>query len=406
MTSSRLYDTDDEEDERLQQEEEEERALSERFGEAAETGDAEGTKRKRAEESEKNIAQELDQEEKKAKKVRPQLVPLNLTGADGLIKLPIEMKRIKYKPKKGKKRDVLAAAAYCKKLVHAYRSFCNDLMPSMNFEDVLLKVEQLGAKKNVKNHVQHMKDNVRNGHLERLYGREKAERMLQELSEGLKQHDEDEFNHLMPLSAGADSFPREQEETPYDMTAEGGPSPTDVPNGATSTTLTPDNTPPVDSTSDGEEQEATFNDESGENPVEKDDAQASQNLGVETKDKSESSIHDDDEEEEEEATFEDVMQVNKPPTKDELTKDVMEDDSSSDNVVIDSAPTPGVDDLPEPSNDEKPRVTANPVVEQNTLSLVQNDAPSTGQDEKETASKEDLAHDNDDASEKGGQKEA
>jgi Replication Fork Protection Component Swi3 len=184
MTSSRLYDSDDDSinDERLR-EEEEEKALSERHGEAAEEADSGRRKRK---ESEQDIAQQLDQEEKKRiKKPRPQLLPSTLTNEDGLIKLPIEMKRIKYKPRK--KRDIGATASYCQQLVTAYHSFCDDLFPSMNFEDVLLKIEQLGAKKEVKSFLQSMRDNVRNGHLETLYGREKAERMLQELNDGLTQ---------------------------------------------------------------------------------------------------------------------------------------------------------------------------------------------------------------------------
>jgi Replication Fork Protection Component Swi3 len=184
MTSSRLYDSDvDSIDEERLSEEEEERALSERHGEAAE--DADNSKRKRKE-SEQDIAQQLDQEEKKKiKKPRPQLLPSSLTNEDGLIKLPIEMKRIKYKPRK--KRDIGATASYCQQLITAYHSFCDDLFPSMNFEDVLLKIEQLGAKKEVKSFLQSMRDNVRNGHLETLYGREKAERMLQELNDGLTQ---------------------------------------------------------------------------------------------------------------------------------------------------------------------------------------------------------------------------
>ena len=133
-------------------EEEEERALSEKYGEAAEGGGGTDESRKRKkEESEKDIAQELDQEEKKkARKVRPQLLPGHLTGADGLMKLPIEFKKIKYKPKKGKKRDIVAAAAYTQNLVNAYHSFCEDLFPSLAFEDVLLKIEQLGSKKEIK----------------------------------------------------------------------------------------------------------------------------------------------------------------------------------------------------------------------------------------------------------------
>jgi hypothetical protein len=40
----------------------------------------------------------------------------------------------------------------------AYRDFANELFPSMAAEDVFLKIEDLGSKKEVKDYVQLMRD--------------------------------------------------------------------------------------------------------------------------------------------------------------------------------------------------------------------------------------------------------
>ena len=365
LTSSRLYDSDEDDDdieeaERLR-EEEEERALSERFGEASEsstsTGEEGGSnKRKRKggeEESEKDIAQELDQEErKKARKVRPQLVEDNLTeSADGLIKLPIELKRgIKYKPKKGKKRDVVAAGAYCHKLVNAYRSFCKDLMPSMNFEDVLLKIEQLGAKSQVKKFMKNMRDNKRNEYLDSVYGREKADRMLKELDDGEKQQWEGEDSMLLnePSTMTDTSRPDGQGDGGISAAEEGTGGQLSADATATTaeeTTMPRTNTNTSEPTiGEEDEHEATFQEEKGDDNNGNKDTNTSENGATDSPTKVDrddveeeqqtknpdcspdsnndndngKDSEDDDEEEEAEATFHDVMQVREDPSTKDL----------------------------------------------------------------------------------------
>jgi hypothetical protein len=293
-TSSRLYESEEEEEEEL------ERAMSERYGEAEEAGG--GERKRKKEESDKDIEKELEQEEKKKqKKPRPQLLPSHLMSAEGLIRLPVEFKRIKYRPMKGKKRDVGAAAAYVQNLMNAYRSFCTDLFPSMAFEDVLLKIEQLGSKKDVKSFLQSMRDDVRNKHLEELYGKEKAERMLQELDEGLKQSQAD-------FDDGEDMHVQQQQLTDHPATTEDEAASSASTTAAASTrdddnsnniapntsVVSPtatgkDDSEKQPSDAEGEEQEASFDDQS---PV-KGSLTPSKQV-------------DSDDDDEEEATFEDV----------------------------------------------------------------------------------------------------
>jgi len=283
ITSSRLYDDSEDEEEseeqrlQQQQEDDEERRLSEKFGEAEEGPSSDNRKRKSAEESEKDIADALAQEEKKKlKKPRPQLLTTDLTGADGLMKIPIEFKKkLKYKPRPNKKRDIVAAAAYSRNLVNAYHNFCTDLFPSMAFEDVLLKIEQLGSKKEIKDFLQHTRENLRNEHLERLYGREKAEQMLQELDEGLKMglhgghgYDDDNDDLMMQPStiSRKDEAPEEQQEVPTTRSMSQNIESASKSNTTTGTTApTPSRQPKLATNaaamSDDEEQEATFGEE-------------------------------------------------------------------------------------------------------------------------------------------------
>lgn len=251
--SSRLYDYSEDEDE-----EEQERALSELYGEAEEGGA--GQKRKK-EESDKDIAQELEQEEKKKiRKLRPHLLPSHLTSAEGLIRLPHELKQIKYKPRKDKKRDVVAAAVYSSNLINGYRNFCEDLFPSMAFEDVLFKIEQLGSKKEVKSFVQHMRDGVRNTYIENCYGREKAEQMLQEVDDDMAQR-QNENNDMMETQVAKEGgvFAGEDEEKDI---SDGNVPPIVGDNVASeqllSSVVTPTTSSDIHGNRDDEENEASF----------------------------------------------------------------------------------------------------------------------------------------------------
>jgi Replication Fork Protection Component Swi3 len=183
-------DEEEDEEERIarEEEEEEERQLSAANGEAAEAP-ASTKKRKQ---TDQEIAAEYSTTVKKSKP-RITLQPTHLTGADGLIRIQSDLASLQY-PKK--RSSQASAAAYSRSLIKAYKEWAYNLLPSLAFEDVLSRIETFGSKREIKNHITHMRTDVRNAHLERLFGKERSENMLRELEDGLKQqlqHAEDEI---------------------------------------------------------------------------------------------------------------------------------------------------------------------------------------------------------------------
>ena len=189
------------------EEAEQERLLSEQFGEAGEAPSAASDKRKTT--TDQDIAAELAGEVRKAKKSRPTLQPAHLIGPNGLNRIKNEFHdQVKYRGvdraklqaqgkgqgKGGKKKptreqlkraELNAAAAYSRDLVGAYRSFCRDLFPSLAFEDTVARIENLSSKKEVKDYVEVMREDVRRQHLVGIYGAPKTDRMLSELESNL-----------------------------------------------------------------------------------------------------------------------------------------------------------------------------------------------------------------------------
>ena len=206
------YDDDDDEDDN-----DEERRLSEDHGEAAEGHESSGRGRKRDSsdvaaaaaaaaaadsggQTDKEIADEYS---KPKKKTRPTLTTDHLTGPQGMIVIPTsfaESVQFRIKPgnnKKTKEKDLIdAAARYSTSLIKAYRTFCEDLFPSSAPEDVLSRIERMGTKKEVKTYLTHMREQVRNRHLERVFGKDKAERMVEELEIGLRQQEQQQGDDI------------------------------------------------------------------------------------------------------------------------------------------------------------------------------------------------------------------
>ena len=168
---------------------------------AGEAGEAPSEKRKTT--TDQDIAAELAGEVRKAKKSRPTLQPADLVGPNGLNRIKNEFNdqvkyrgvdRAKLKAKGGKKKptreqlkraELNAAASYSRDLLGAYRNFCRDLFPSMAFEDTVARIENLSSKKEVKDYVEVMREDVRRQHLVGIYGAAKTDRMLSELESNL-----------------------------------------------------------------------------------------------------------------------------------------------------------------------------------------------------------------------------
>ncbi|KAL3801109.1 hypothetical protein HJC23_002402 [Cyclotella cryptica] len=206
-TANRPPRHNDDDDQLDSEEEEEERLLSAEHGEASEDGPS---RRKRTVNStgfsEADAAAAKEFEEKvRAKKPRPALTPADLKGPKGLVVVrrsfprqckfrdPPSSKRAigtgvkssKFAQKMNQEAQITAAANYARSLMSSYRSFARSLFPSLAPDDVLLKIEDMGSKKEIKDYLQIMRNEMRREYLEGIYGEEKTERLLHELECGV-----------------------------------------------------------------------------------------------------------------------------------------------------------------------------------------------------------------------------
>jgi hypothetical protein len=213
------------------EEEEEERRLSAQHGEAADGDAAAAAKRKRGPrstqanatltEEDAAAAREFEETVRPNKKAaRPSsLQPSDLRGAGGLLfvrrsfparvaggcrrpassssppsSLAAPRKKVRGAGVRSNElarrmnaaSEINAAARYSRSLMGAYRDFASELAPSLAAEDVFLKIEDLGSKKEVKDYLQLMRDEFRGEYLTGIYGEEKAGRILNELEHGLR----------------------------------------------------------------------------------------------------------------------------------------------------------------------------------------------------------------------------
>lgn len=200
------------------EEEEEERRLSEQHGEAYDSEDAAGPKRKRGSRTQANTtlteedaaaAKEFEETVRAKKALRPSLQPSDLKSAGGLLfvrrSFPSQVAKYRHASssiaskvrgggiksnelarKMNVASQINAAARYSRSLMGAYRDFARELAPSLAAEDAFLKIEDLGSKKEVKDYLQLMRDEFRKEYLTGIYGEEKAGRILNELEYGLR----------------------------------------------------------------------------------------------------------------------------------------------------------------------------------------------------------------------------
>lgn len=157
-----------------------------------------------------DIANDLNNATVKPKKPRMVLTTTKLTGPDGLLKIRHNFSKVKYRPpkpnpkdklykKKAFERDIHASAVYIGKIMQAYQQFAIDIAPNMHYNDAFIKIRDLGSKKDVKEYLNLMRQEVCKAHLEKVYGREKAERFVDELEHGFRTGDAketDEFELL------------------------------------------------------------------------------------------------------------------------------------------------------------------------------------------------------------------
>jgi hypothetical protein len=206
------YDDDDLDSE----EEEEERRLSEQYGEAADSAMRKRGPRAQANaaltEEDAAAAREFEETVRPKKVQRPTLQTSDLKSAGGLLfvrrSFPSQVAKFRHASSSslassgivrgsGVKSNELArklnftsqinaAARYSRSLLGSYRDFARELAPSLAVEDAFLKIEDMGSKKDVKDYLQLMRDDFRKEYLTRIYGKDKAERILNELEYGLR----------------------------------------------------------------------------------------------------------------------------------------------------------------------------------------------------------------------------
>ncbi len=86
--------------------------------------------------------------------------------------------------------DVRASATYISKLMKAYHDFALDIAPNMHPIDTFRRIEALGSKKQVREYLDTMREEVCKEHLKKMYGSDRAEKLVNELESGLKAHQE------------------------------------------------------------------------------------------------------------------------------------------------------------------------------------------------------------------------
>jgi hypothetical protein len=219
-TRSALHDSsssEDEEDQLLREEREQERILSEQHGEANEDPLSNSTSNKR--QSDADIANALNSTSAvKKKKLRITLTGAHLTGPEGLIRIRHDFSKIKYrnpKPVTAKdrhvakrkqfEREIHASAIYTARMMQAYQEFALDIAPNMHFNDTFIKIRDMGSKKDVKDYLDEMRQEVCKAHLEKIYGKDKAEKFVDEFENGMQSRGvevEDEYANDQDYGAG------------------------------------------------------------------------------------------------------------------------------------------------------------------------------------------------------------
>eukprot|EP00569_Conticribra_weissflogii_P006238 CAMPEP_0171340580 /NCGR_PEP_ID=MMETSP0878-20121228/8664_1 /TAXON_ID=67004 /ORGANISM="Thalassiosira weissflogii, Strain CCMP1336" /LENGTH=551 /DNA_ID=CAMNT_0011842679 /DNA_START=37 /DNA_END=1692 /DNA_ORIENTATION=+ len=206
-------------------EEEEERLLSDQHGEASEDGPSTNKNPRKRQSSNSGAAnansddnaredieaanKEFESKVTRTKKPRPVLLPSHLKGSNGLVSVrrsfpsrvgkfrsnPSHVNKVlgtgarstKYAQEMNRQAQISSAANFSRNLMSAYRDFARDIFPSLAWEDVFLKIEDLGSKKEVKDFLDIMREDTKREYLEGIYGVEKASMLLRELEFGLRQ---------------------------------------------------------------------------------------------------------------------------------------------------------------------------------------------------------------------------
>ena len=168
------------------EEEEEDRLLSARHGEAQEAGATHNDKKRKLTDAE--IAAEYNDSKKvpsNRHKPRTQRKVMmdeqDLIKPDGLSAILMNFPRqFEHKNYKNNRKDM---AKFSLHLITAYQQWANKIVPGTPLEDVFWKIQSMNSKTSVKLFLQSMRNEVRNQHVERIFGLEKAQHLLSQLDD-------------------------------------------------------------------------------------------------------------------------------------------------------------------------------------------------------------------------------
>ena len=189
---------------------EQERLLSEKFGEAGEDSSSQKKKRKKQDnaatseeyQNDKFAQKQAKLKEVTAKKARPTVTASQLiSGPSSFIMLKNEFKDgICW----GRLPSSDPAARFSTDLINMYKTYCYNLCPSLSFEDALSRIQKLSSSKEMRNHLQSMRQDVCRDYLIQQHGLEKTEKLLQDLNE----------YQATLLSSNTDDYENEEAELP------------------------------------------------------------------------------------------------------------------------------------------------------------------------------------------------
>ena len=206
--------SDDDEESMDELELEQERILSEKFGEAGEASTPSSKNKKRKKQDKATTSDEFQNDkfaqkqaklkEVTAKKARPTITAAQLiSGRSSFITLKNELKDDLCW---GRLPSSDPAARFSTDLINMYKTYCYNLCPSLSFEDALSRIQKLSSSKEMRNHLQSMRQDVCRDYLVRQHGLEKTEKLLQDL---------DEYQATL-LSSNGDEYENEETELPLE----------------------------------------------------------------------------------------------------------------------------------------------------------------------------------------------
>ena len=228
----------------------------------------------------------------------------------------------------------------------SYQRFANEIAPNMHHVDTFHKIQDLGSKKQVREYLNTMREEVCKEHMSKIYGVKRTEKLMHELEYGLRAHKErllDDNNNAIVSGAANDTV--------------GGGSLT-LNNLRASQNLDEINEDITQTASLEEEEEegTTFDEVIGSKPNESIGGEISSN---DISAKNNISLYSEKEEEGEEAAFDEVVESTKNKednTAESIAKDINKEISSKNNTSMKDGSLDSKEEEEKESKEESPIV--------------------------------------------------